>query len=333
MLDLNKEEAYRSSAIHIDRQGDPSVLTYTEDLIGEPGPGEVRIRQAAIGLNFVDTYFRSGAFPVKAFPYIPGIEAAGVIEAVGSWVTDFKVGDRVAYHFIPGAYAEVRIVGTHQLVHVPDGVTLEEAAALLVKGFTARMLVKETYQVKPGDIVLVHAAAGGVGSLVTKWSKSLGATVIGTVGSEGKKQAALENGVDHVFLVDCEGFGKSVAEITKGEGINVVYDGVGKDTFAESVGQIRKGGKIVLYGSSSGQPEQINHAALRARSINMLTPVLNAYITDYESLQTFAQDTFAALQSGIFGKLAITQYPLSQAAQAHSDMESRKTTGSVILVP
>ena len=333
MSDKLIEIPYKSGAISINRQGDSSVLTYSQEVPGEPGPGEVKIRQEAIGLNFVDTYFRSGMFPVKTFPYVPGIEAAGVIEATGPWVTDFKVGDRVAYHFIPGAYAEVRVIGTHQLVHVPDDVSLEEAAAIMVKGFTARMLVKETYKVKRGDVVLVHAAAGGVGSLVSKWAKALGATVIGTVGSEGKKQIAFENGADHVFLTHCEGFAKSVLEITGGRGVDVVYDGVGKDTFSESIGLIKKGGKIVLYGSSSGQPEHIDHAALRARSINMLTPVLNAYISDYDSLHLFASDTFAALQSGIFGKLSITRYTLSHAATAHKDMESRETIGSVIMIP
>ncbi|MCF0051080.1 quinone oxidoreductase [Dyadobacter sp. LJ53] len=333
MSNKNKEVSYPSGSVSISRQGDPSVLTYSQEVLGEPGPGEVKIRQAAIGLNFVDTYFRSGMFPVKAFPYVPGIEAAGVIEETGPWVTDFKVGDRVAYHFIPGAYAEVRIVGTHQLVHVPDDVSLEEAAAVMVKGFTARMLVKETYKVKPGDVVLVHAAAGGVGSLVSKWAKALGATVIGTVGHANKKKIALENGADHVFLTHCEGFAKSVLEITGGRGVDAVFDGVGKDTFSESTGVIKRGGKIVLYGSSSGQPEHIDHAALRARSINMLTPVLNAYISDYDSLHLFARDTFSALQSGIFGKLNITAYPLSEAAQAHKDIESRETTGSVIMIP
>lgn len=333
MSDKVIEIPYKTSAISINRQGDSSVLTYGQEVLGEPGPGEVKIRQVAIGLNFVDTYFRSGMFPVKTLPYVPGIEAAGIIEATGPWVTDFKVGDRVAYHFIPGAYAEVRVVGTHQLVHVPDDVSLEDAAAIMVKGFTARMLVKETYKVKRGDVVLVHAAAGGVGSLVAKWAKALGATVIATVGSEAKRQVAVENGADHVFLTHCAGFAKSVLEITGDRGVDVVYDGVGKDTFSESVGLIKKGGKIILYGSSSGQPEHIDHAALRAKSINMLTPVLNAYISDYDSLHLFASDTFAALQSGIFGKLNITRYPLSQAARAHEDIESRKTTGSVIMIP
>jgi NADPH2:quinone reductase len=321
MLDTIKETTYKSSSIKISKQGSPSVLTYSKDILDQPGPGEVLLRQAAIGLNFVDTYFRSGMFPVKSFPY------------VGPWVTDFKVGDRVAYHFIPGAYAEMRMIGTHQLVHVPDDVSLEEAAAIMVKGFTARMLVKESFKVKRGDVVLVHAAAGGVGSLVAGWAKALGATVIGTVGSEGKKQTALDNGADHVFLVGCEGFAKSVLAITDGKGVDVVYDGVGKDTFSESVGIVKKGGKIVLYGSSSGQPEHIDHAALRARSIAMLTPVLNAYVSDYDSLHLFASDTFSALQAGIFGKINITKYPLSEAAQAHSDIESRKTTGSVIMIP
>ncbi|MCF2490315.1 quinone oxidoreductase [Dyadobacter sp. CY347] len=333
MLDIIKETTYKSSSISISQQGNPSVLTYNKEILGQPGPGEVLLRQAAIGLNFVDTYFRSGMFPVKSFPYVPGIEAAGIIEAIGPWVTDFKVGDRVAYHFIPGAYAEMRIVGTHQLVHVPDGVSLEEAAAIMVKAFTARMLVKESYKVKQGDVVLVHAGAGGVGSLVSGWAKAMGATVIATVGSEGKKQIALESGADYVFLAGCEGFAKSVLAITEGNGVDAVYDGVGKDTFSESVGIVKKGGKIVLYGSSSGQPEHIDHAALRAKSIVMLTPVLNAHISDYDSLHLFASDTFAALQSGIFGKINITKYPLSKAAQAHSDMESRKTTGSVIMVP
>jgi NADPH2:quinone reductase len=293
----------------------------------------VRVRQEAIGLNFVDTYYRDGKFPVKSFPYTPGVEAAGVIEAVGPWVTEFSVGDHVGYHFIPGAYAESRVVSTQQLIHIPKGITSDEAAAILVKGFTARMLVKMIHPVKQGDVVLVHAAAGGVGTLLTKWAKALGATVIGTTGSEEKKEVVLANGADYAFLAECREFVYSVLEITGGKGVDVVFDGVGKDTFTHSLDLIRKGGKIVLYGSSSGQPEHIDHALLRERSIVMATPTLSAYITDRALLEEYAADTFGALQSGIFGKLAITRYPLSKANQAQADLEARKTTGSVVLVP
>jgi NADPH2:quinone reductase len=333
MSGLIKANIKKSGIVKIYKQGAPSVLGYEKETIGEPGLGQVRLRQEAIGLNFVDTYFRDGRFPVKSFPYVPGVEAAGVIEAVGPWVTEFKTGDRVGYHFIPGAYAEERIVSTNQLIHIPDDVTIEETAAVLVKGFTARMLVKSIHAVSEGDTILVHAAAGGVGSLVTKWAKALGATVIGTVGSEEKREIALENGVDYVFLAECDGFVNSVNDITGGKGVDVVYDGVGRDTFTHSIDLIRKGGKIVLYGSSSGQPEKIDHAALRRKAINLVTPALSAYIPDYETLKLFAEDTFAAIQEGIFGKLAITRYPLSKANEAQSDLEARKTTGSVILIP
>ncbi len=333
MSGLITEIANKSGIVKIYKQGTPSVLGYERETITEPGPGQVRIRQEAIGLNFVDTYYRDGKFPVKSFPYTPGIEAAGVIEAVGPWVTEFNVGDRVGYHFIPGAYAERRVVSTQQLIHIPDEISSEEAAAMLVKGFTARMLVKVINPVQPGDVVLVHAAAGGVGTLVTKWAKALGATVIGTTGSEEKKEAVLANGADFVFLAECREFVGSVLEITDGRGVDVVFDGVGKDTFTHSLDLIRKGGKIVLYGSSSGQPEHIDHALLRERTIVMATPTLSAYITDRELLEEYAADTFDAFRKGIFGKLAITRYPLSKANQAQADLEARRTIGSVILVP
>ncbi|SEJ44307.1 NADPH2:quinone reductase [Dyadobacter sp. SG02] len=333
MSGLITEIANKSGIVKIYKQGAPSVLGYERETITEPGPGQVRVRQEAIGLNFVDTYYRDGKFPVRSFPYTPGVEAAGFIEAVGPWVTEFNVGDRVGYHFIPGAYAESRVVSTQQLVHIPDGITLEEAAAMLVKGFTARMLVKVIHPVKPGDVVLVHAAAGGVGTLVTKWAKALGATVIGTTGTEEKKEVVLANGADYVFLAECREFVDSILEITEGRGVDVVFDGVGRDTFNHSLDLIRKGGQIVLYGSSSGQPEHIDHALLRERSIVMATPTLSAYITDREVLDEYAADLFDAFGSGIFGQLAITRYPLSKANQAQADLEARKTTGSVILVP
>lgn len=323
----------KSGIVKIYKQGAPSVLGFERENIPTPGPGQVRIRQEAIGINFVDTYYRDGTFPVRSFPYIPGVEAAGVIEEVGPWVTDFKAGDRAGYHFIPGAYAENRVVSTQQLIPVPDDITSEEAAAVMVKGFTARMLVKAIHPVGPGDVVLVHAAAGGVGTLVTKWAKALGATVIGTTGSEEKKDIILANGADYAFLSECQDFFHSVLDITGGKGVDVVFDGVGKDTFSHSLDLIRKGGEIVLYGSSSGQPEHIDHAMLREKSISMATPALSAYITDHEALETYATDTFAALRSGIFGKLAITRYPLAQASEAQADLEARKTVGSVILVP
>ncbi|MCF0071458.1 quinone oxidoreductase [Dyadobacter sp. CY261] len=333
MSGIITEIAKKSGIVKIYKQGTPSVLGYERENISEPGPGEVRIRQEAIGLNFVDTYYRDGKFPVRSFPYTPGVEAAGVIEAVGPWVTEFKVGDRVGYHFITGAYAESRVVSTQQLIHIPDGVSAEEASAIMVKGFTARMLVKVVRPISPGDIVLVHAAAGGVGTLVTKWAKALGATVIGTTGSEEKKEVILANGADYAFLAECSNFYHSILDITGGKGVDVVFDGVGRDTFTHSLDLIRRGGTIVLYGSSSGQPEHIDHAVLRAKSIIMATPTLSAYIPDREALETYAADTFKALQEGIFGQLAITRYPLSQAGQAQADLEARKTVGSVILVP
>lgn len=333
MSGLITATAKKSGIVKIYKQGAPSVLGYERETIQEPGPGQVRIRQQAIGLNFVDTYYRDGTFPVRSFPYTPGTEAAGIIEAVGPWVTDFKVGDHVGYHFIPGAYTENRVVSTQQLIHIPDGVTSDEAAAVMVKGFTARMLVKAIHPIQPGEVVLVHAAAGGVGTLVTKWAKALGATVIGTTGSEEKKQVILDNGADYAFLADCQDFFPSVLEITGGEGVNVVFDGVGRDTFSHSLDLIRKGGQIVLYGSSSGQPEHIDHAMLREKSIALATPALSAYIPDHAALQEYAADTFDALRAGLFGKLAITRYPLMQAMQAQTDLEARKTIGSVILVP
>lgn len=333
MSGLVTEIAKKSGIVKIYRQGAPSVLGYERESTTEPGPGQVRIRQEAIGVNFVDTYYRDGKFPVRSFPYVPGVEAAGVIEAVGPWVTGFNAGDRVGYHFIPGAYAEHRVVSTQQLIRIPEEVSSEQAAAIMVKGFTARMLVRSVHKVSAGDVVLVHAAAGGVGSLVTKWAKALGATVIGTTGSEEKKAVVLANGADYVFLAECQDFVRSIHEITGGRGVDIVYDGVGRDTFTHSLELIRKGGKIVLYGSSSGQPEHIDHMMLRNKAITMETPALSAYVTDHETLEEYAGDTFSALRNGIFGDLVITRYPLSQAGNAQSDLEARKTTGSVILIP
>ncbi|GGN10222.1 alcohol dehydrogenase [Dyadobacter beijingensis] len=333
MSGLITEIDKKSGIVKLYKQGAPSVLGFERETTQEPGAGQVRVKQEAIGLNFVDTYYRDGKFPVRSFPYTPGVEAAGIIEAVGPWVTEFKVGDRVGYHFIPGAYAENRVVSTQQLVHIPDGITSEEAAAVMVKGFTARMLLKVIHPIKPGEVVLVHAAAGGVGTLVTKWAKALGATVIGTTGSEEKKEIILANGADYAFLAECSDFFHSVLDITGGKGVDVVFDGVGRDTFSHSLDLIRKGGEIVLYGSSSGQPEHIDHALLREKEIVMATPTLSAYIPDRDALEAYAADTFEALLAGTFGQMAITRYPLSQAGQAQADLEARKTIGSVILVP
>ncbi|TGE03776.1 quinone oxidoreductase family protein [Hymenobacter fodinae] len=312
--------------------GPPAVLRYGQETVGAPGPGQVRVRQAAIGVNFVDTYFRNGTFAVHSFPFVPGVEAAGTIEAVGPNVTGFRIGDRVAYHFVAGAYAEVRLMSTNGLVHLPDKITLTEAAAVTTKGLMAWALLRRIYPVPAGTVVLVHAAAGGVGSLTARWARALGATVIGTVGTAAKL-AAVQPYLDHAIATDQEDFAARVLEITAGQGVDVVYDGVGQATFAASVPVVKPGGTLVLYGASSGQPQSLAPAELARRQLTVVRPVLGTYLPTQAVLEQAAAEVYAALERGWFGELTTQTYSLAQAAQAHADLEDRRTTGSVLLLP
>lgn len=320
-------------AIRIYENGSPDVLRWEEVTVGDPGPGEVRVRNTAVGLNFIDTYQRSGLYPLP-LPMGLGSEGAGVIEAVGPKVKGFKVGDRVAYAAPLGAYAEVLLRPAARLVKIPAGVSDQTAAAMMLKGMTAWYLLRRTYKVKKGDVILVHAAAGGVGQILCQWGKHLGATVIGTVGSDAKAPIAKKAGCKHVIVAERETVSKRVREITKGAGLPVVYDGVGKETFMDSLDCLAPLGMMASFGNASGAVPPFNIGILAQKGSLFLTrPTLGNYTATREDLETAARDLFSVVKKGAV-KIAINQtYPLRDAAQAHRDLESRKTTGSTVLLP
>lgn len=319
--------------IRIHQNGGPEQLRWEEVAVGEPGPGEVRVRNTAIGLNFIDTYHRSGLYPMP-LPMVLGSEGAGVVEAVGPKVKEFKVGDRVAYAQPIGAYAEVLIRPVARLVKIPAGIKDETAAAMMLKGMTAWYLCRRTYRVKKGDTIVVHAAAGGVGQILCQWAKHLGATVIGTVGSDEKVALAKKVGCKHVVVMSREKLSERVKAITKGKGVPVVYDGVGKDTFVESLDCLQPRGIMASFGNASGAVPPVNIGILAQKGSLFLTrPTLVNYTSSREDLLTAARELFAVVKKGAV-KIAVNQrYPLREAAQAHSDLESRKTTGSTVLLP
>jgi len=317
--------------IRISKTGAPSVLQYESVEVGEPSAGQVRLRQEAVGVNFVDTMFRDGTFPVP-LPFTPGVEGAGVIEAVGAGVTHVKVGDRVGYWFALGAYADERLVEAEALVKLPVGVSSEQSAAIFTKGLSAWALVKQVHVVKPGETVLVHAAAGGVGSLVALWAQALGAKVIATVGSPHKMKAVRERGIEHVLDVNDADLAAKVKALSGGHGVDVVYELVGATTFAASVASLRDGGDLVHLGNASG-PAKVDKAALAARAIRYVQPVTGQVVNSRAILDAASRDLFAALQDGIFGQLPITRYPLREVGRAHEDIAARRVTGSVILTP
>lgn len=320
-------------AIRIQQNGGPEQLRWEEVAVGEPGPGEVRVRNTAIGLNFIDTYHRSGLYPMP-LPLTLGSEGAGVVEAVGPKVKEFKVGDRVAYAQPIGAYAEVLIRPVARLVKIPAGIKDETAAAMMLKGMTAWYLCRRTYRVKKGDTVVVHAAAGGVGQILCQWAKHLGATVIGTVGSDEKVALAKKVGCKHVVVMSREKLSERVKAITKGKGVPVVYDGVGKDTFMESLDCLQPLGLLASFGNASGAVPPVNIGILAQKGSLFLTrPTLVNYTSKREDLLTAARELFAVVKKGAV-KITINQrYPLREAAQAHRDLEARKTTGSTVLLP
>jgi NADPH2:quinone reductase len=319
-------------AIRFEKTGGPDVLTWQQVSVDKPGPGQVRLKHTAVGLNYIDTYQRSGLYPM-ALPSGLGSEAAGIIEEVGPGVTDLKPGDRVAYAGGPlGAYSEARVMGAERLVPVPDGISDEQAAAMMLKGMTAWYLVRRTYAIKRGDTILIHAAAGGVGLIVCQWAKHLGAIVIGTVGSDDKAALAKAHGCDHPIVYTREDFVAKVSEITKGAKLPVVYDSVGKDTFYKSLDCLAPLGLMASFGQSSGAVGPVDIGILAGKGSLFLTrPTLNTYTAKREDLVTAANDLFGVVKSGAV-KLAINQtYKLRDAAQAHRDLESRKTTGSTVL--
>jgi NADPH2:quinone reductase len=320
-------------AIRFYKTGGPEVLVWEEIELGKPGPGEARIRQTAAGLNFIDVYHRTGLYSVP-MPSGLGGEGAGVVEEVGAGVTDLKPGDRVAYGAAPlGAYAEARLIPADRLLKLPDRIDDKTAAAMMLKGLTVQYLIRQTYRVKPGDTILLHAAAGGVGSILSQWAKHLGATVIGTVGNDEKAKLARANGCDHVIVYTREDFVKQVAEITGGRKVPVVYDSVGKDTFYKSLDCCAPLGLVALFGQSSGVVEPLNLGLLAAKgSLYVTRPTLNTYGAKRENLVAMAKDLFEVVQSGAV-KITVNQtYALKDAARAQADLEARKTTGSTVLL-
>ena len=321
-------------AIRIEAQGAPDVMKLVDVELAAPAPHEITIRHKAIGINYIDTYHRSGLYPIK-LPSGLGMEAAGVVEAVGSAVTGFKVGDRAAYGSGPiGAYAEANNVPAARAVKLPDGVSDEAAAAMMLKGMTAQFLLRQTFVVKPGDTILYHAAAGGVGLIATQWAKHLGATVIGTVGSDDKIAIARAHGCDHVINYRTENVPERVKEITGGKKLPVVYDGVGKDTFVMSLDCLAPRGLLVSFGNASGPVTGVDLGILAAKgSLYVTRPTMFHYALTDADFQAVAKDLFDVVAGGHV-KIEIGQrYKLADAAQAHKDLEGRKTTGATVLIP
>jgi NADPH2:quinone reductase len=320
-------------AMRIHEPGGPEKLRWEEVSVGPPGAGEVLVRNTAVGVNFIDTYHRSGLYPVP-LPATLGMEGAGVVEAVGPRVREFKVGDRVAYAQPIGAYADVLLRPAERLVKIPRGVDDRVAAAMMLKGMTAQYLLRRTYRVKKGDTILVHAAAGGVGQILCQWAKHLGAAVIGTVGSTAKTALAKQAGCKHVIVTSTENVPQRVRDLTKGAGVPVVYDGIGKDTFMDSLDCLAPLGLMVSYGNASGAVPPVDTAILSQKGSLFLTrPSLMTYVAKRDDLLSSARELFAVVKKGAV-KITINQtYPLKDAAQAHRDLESRKTTGSTVLVP
>jgi NADPH:quinone reductase len=320
-------------AIRIDETGGPEKMRWQEVAPTKPGAGEVLVRNTAIGVNFIDTYHRSGLYPMP-LPATLGMEGAGVVEAVGPKVKDVRRGDRVAYAQPIGAYAELALRPAERLVRIPSGIDDKTAAAMMLKGMTAHYLLRRTYKVKPGDTILVHAAAGGVGQIMCQWGKHLGATVIGTVGSDAKAVLAKKLGCKHVIVTAREKVSQRVKEITKGKGVPVVYDGIGKDTFMDSLDCLMPFGLMVSYGNASGPVPPFELGALSQKGSLFITrPTLMTYVARREDLVRAARELFAVVKKGAV-KISVSQtYPLREAAQAHRDLEARKTTGSTILLP
>lgn len=321
-------------AIRIAETGGPEVMKLVDTEVGAPGPGQVRVRQTAVGLNYIDTYHRSGLYPLQ-FPSGLGLEAAGVVEEVGEGVSSLKVGDRIAYGTGPiGAYAEMRNLPANRLVKLPSSISDETAAGMMLKGMTARYLLRATYVVKPGDTILLHAAAGGVGLIMSQWAKALGATVIGTVGSDAKVDVARAHGCDHVINYATEDTVKRVRDLTGGKGVPVVYDGVGKDTLMISLDCLSPRGLMVSFGNASGAVPPLDILQLSAKgSLYVTRPTLNTYTASDADLQETAQDLVNVVSSGKV-KIPVNQrYPLADVVQAHRDLEGRRTTGTTVLLP
>jgi NADPH2:quinone reductase len=321
-------------AIRIHETGGPEVMKWEAVEVGDPGPGEIRVRQTAAGLNFIDIYLRSGARPVP-LPSGMGLEGAGIIEAVGAGVTDLAVGDRIAYADMPmGAYAEARVMPAKIAVKVPDAIDDKTAAAMMLKGMTVQFLIRRCFKVEPGMTVLWHAAAGGVGLIACQWLAHLGVTVIGTVGSDEKGDLAKAHGAHHIVNYRTENFVDRVKDITGGAGVPVVYDSVGKDTLPDSMKCLQRRGMLITFGNASGAPAPVDPVQLSAHgSIFLTRPMLFDYTATRPELLETANDLFDVVASGKV-KIEVNQtYALKDAAQAHIDLAGRKTTGSTVLLP
>jgi NADPH2:quinone reductase len=318
-------------AIRIHEAGGPEVLAWDEVEVGEPGPGQAKIRQAAAGLNFIDVYHRTGLYP-QQMPFTPGVEGAGTVESVGDGVTNVKPGDRVAYAGPLGGYSEERLIDADKLVKLPDDISFEDAAAMMLQGMTARMLLRAVYPVKSGDTILVQAAAGGVGLILCQWASALGATVIGTVSTEEKAELARAHGCAHPILYTKQDFAAEVDKLTAGQKLPVVYDSVGKATFMKSLDCLRPRGLMVSFGNASGPVDPISPLLLSQKGSLFLTrPTLFHYIATRPELEEAAGDLFEMVRSGKV-KIEVRQrFPLKDAAEAHRALEARKTTGSTIL--
>ncbi len=322
-----------TTVVKFHKTGSPEVLSVENALVGKPKRGEARVRHTAIGLNYIDTYHRSGLYPLP-LPTGVGLEGAGIVEAVGAGVTHVKIGDRVAYAGgPPGAYAQERVMPANKLVKIPKGVSDEDAAAMMLKGLTVHMLIRRVYRVQKGETVVFHAAAGGVGLIACQWLKALGAKVIGTVGSDEKAKIAKAHGCQHTINYNKENFAERVREITKGRGVPVVYDSVGKDTFYGSLDCLQPRGLLTVFGNGSGPVNDVDVNVLAKGSFYLTRPSIMVYSAMRSDLEAGTKELFAMVKSGKI-KIDINQrYALADAAQAHKDLEARKTTGSTILVP
>jgi NADPH:quinone reductase len=323
-----------SKAFRFDRHGGPEVLRFEDVEVGAPGPGEVRIRNTAVAVNYRDVLMRRGIHAVKSFPSGIGLESAGVIDAVGPEVDGFAIGDRVACAGMPeGSYAELRIAPAARLIPLPPDIDERTAASMMIRGMTARSLLKDTYKVQRGDTIVIHAAAGGVGLIMCQWAKHLGATVIGTVSSDEKAKVARAHGCDHAIVYTREDFTERVREITNGEGVPVVYDSVGKATFEGSLRCLRRRGVMASFGEASGDPDPMPPRRLGALgSIYLTHPSVSNYTVTRAELLTAANDLFTMVGSGKIKIEVSRTYPLRDAPRAHADLEARKTTGSIVLV-
>lgn len=323
-----------TQAIQIHEYGGPEVLRWESVEVGEPGPGQVRIRQTACGLNFIDVYMRDGIYPLPQLPATIGMEAAGVVEAVGEGVTDLAIGDRVAYAMVLGGYAGERIIDAAKLIKIPDSIDDKTAGAMMLQGLTAHYLLFRSYPVKAGDTVLVYAAAGGVGLMVCQWAKHLGVTVIGCVGSPEKAELAKANGCDHPILYREGNIAERVRKLTNGEGVAAAYDSIGKDTFEASLDSLRPFGVLVTFGNASGQVEPFAPKILAPKgSLYVTRPTLATHVATRKLLEEGANRLIDVVSKGIVKVHVNQSYALKDTAQAHRDLEARKTTGSTVLLP